>query len=97
MIVLTNRGLEIVKNYIADLKAKRKEIMDADKDTCDDTSIPSINDIIEDIEYFDDDENYYNNWGVTDNYDGDYPLDLTKGIDYIETEHIYLNRKEDRL
>ena len=83
--VLTATGENVVINYIAELVAKRKEILDANKDTADDTVLPTIKDIEADINFFgvDEDGDYYNSWGVTDNYNADYPLTLTEGIDMI--------------
>lgn len=81
-IVLTNIGEEKVNAYLAELKAKRKEILDAKKDTVDETELPTIEDILLDIYSFEEDNEYYNNWGVTDNYDSDYPLHLEECIDY---------------
>ena len=87
MIKLTFQGEETVKEYIRELEAKRKEILDANKDTADDTEIPSIDDIISDIElsdfFADEKEDYYNSWGVTDNHNSDYPLHLTVDEDFI--------------
>lgn len=81
-IVLTDVGEEKVFHYLAELKAKRKEILDARKDTVNETKLPTIEDILSDIYSFEKDNEYYNNWGVTDNYDGDYPLYLEECIDY---------------
>ena len=82
---LTVSGKEICDAYIAECKAKRKEIMDAGKDTCNETNLPTIPDILDDIEFqgIDDDNEYYNCWGVTDNYDSDNPLSLTYGKDFV--------------
>ena len=83
---LTQEGIEKVKDYIRELKAKRKEILDAKLDTADETALPDMQDIISDIESFFDDEfmEYMNNWGVTDDYNSDYPLHLKFGKDIIE-------------
>lgn len=85
-IVLTEEGKTIVKAYLAELKAKRKEILDAHKDTAD-VNLPTEEDILADIEYYvDEDGDYVNNWGVIDNYSGDYPLSLHEGKDFIIQE-----------
>lgn len=81
-IVLTDEGEEKVLHYLAELKAKRKEILDAGKDTADETELPTIEDILSDIYSFEENNEYYNGWGVTDNYDSDYPLHLEECIDY---------------
>lgn len=89
MITLTPQGKEHVQTYIKELKAKQKEILDAKKDTAYDTNLPNENDILSDMSWVveeSDDGNYLNNWGVTDNYDGDYPLFLESGKDFIVKE-----------
>lgn len=79
---LTNIGKRQVDNYLAELKAKRKEVLDAKLDTCEETNLPNYNDIEKDIEWFEEDGEYYNTWGVTDNYNADYPLYLKRSIHY---------------
>lgn len=80
---LTEQGKGECKRYISELKAKRKEILDAGLDTADETEIPTIEDIESDISWQDViEDDYYNNWGVTDNYNGDYPLGLELGKDF---------------
>ena len=81
---LTQIGKRKVKFYIKNLKSKRKEILDAGKDTVDETKLPTIKDIIADIEAFEENGEYLNNWGVTDNYDSDFPLWLERGEDYYD-------------
>ena len=71
MIILTPQGKEHVQTYIEELKAKRKEILDAKKDTAYNTNLPNENDILSDMSWVieeSDDGNYLNNWEVTDNY-----------------------------
>lgn len=85
--VLTEEGLRKVKQYVKELDAKRKEILDAGKDTIDETPNPvTVEDIEEDINFtgIDEDGEYYNGWYVTDNYDADYPISLMLGVDFIE-------------
>lgn len=86
MIKLTEAGCKKVEEYIKELEAKRKEILDAGKDTADETNIPTVEDIIADVYWIYEEENneYCNNWGVTDNYEADYPLDLELGTDFVE-------------
>ncbi len=81
---LKTAGIQKANSYINELIAKRKEILDAGKDTADDTPIPSIEDIESDINFqgIDDEGKYYNGWGVTDNYDADRPLCLIIGEDF---------------
>ena len=71
------------------IKAKRKEILDAKKDTAYNTNLPNENNILSDMSLVieeSDDGNYLNNWEVTDNYDGDYPLFLESEKDFIVKE-----------
>ena len=79
----TEKGREKVKAYIKELEAKRKEILDAGKDTADDTYIPTLEDILDDASYWFVVEHgeYCNNWGVTDNYDADNAICLILGED----------------
>ena len=86
MYKLTDRGMQKVKRYLAELNAKRKEILDSGKDTADETNLPTVDDIISDIEWtgVDEDGSYLNGWGVTDNYDSDYALELKLDRDFIE-------------
>ena len=86
---LTNQGIEKCKQFIVECEAKRKEILDANKDTAEDTNIPTIEDIENDINMFgvDEDGNYFNCWGVTDNYNSDYLIGLTLEIDFIDIEN----------
>lgn len=81
---LTQTGERKVKFYIKTLELKRKEILDAGKDTANETKLPTIEDIIADIEAFEENGEYLNNWGVTDNYDNDFSLWLKKKEDYYD-------------
>lgn len=81
-IVLTDEGEEKVLHYLAELKAKRKEILDAGKDTADKTGLPTIEDILSDIYALEEYNEYCSSWGVTDHYNGDYPLRLEECVDY---------------
>lgn len=84
--ILTDTGRKNAERYIKELEAKRKEILDAGKDSADDTPLPSVDDIIGDVNFIgiDEDGEYYNGFGVTDNYDADYPLLLKLGRDLEE-------------
>lgn len=87
---LTSEGREKVKWYIDGMKEKRKEILDAELDTADDTPVPDENDILSDIassEEFDEDYQryeYLNTWGVTDSYNADGALRLVRDVDYVK-------------
>lgn len=100
---LTKDGKQRVSDYISELKAKRKEILDAGKDTADETELPTEQDIVADLEFmgldFDDrDGAYYcNGWGVTDNYESDYPLLLKLGRDFEEVADESLKESSSEL
>ena len=85
MYKLTDEGRANAKQYILELEAKRKEILDAGKDTADDTTLPTVEDIEDDLNFdgVDEDGCYYNSWGVTDHYDGDTPIGLELGVDFM--------------
>ena len=90
---LTPRGQKEIENYIRELEAKRKEILDARKDTADETKLPTVEEVF--IDAIEMEEVFSNNtlsegdvvgngWGVTDNYEADGPIALVIGRD-IET------------
>ena len=81
---LTAIGMKKVNAYIDELVAKRKEIMDAGLDTADETTLPDAEAILDDIESFEENGEYWNCWGVTDNYDSDGPINLVRGDDYTD-------------
>ncbi len=86
MYKLTEKGKREALLFIRNCKAKQKEILDAKLDTADETKLPTAEDIENDINFTDlDDENgdYYNGWGVTNNYDSDI-LHLEYDKDFIE-------------
>ena len=85
MYKLTELGIKECERFIAECIEKRKEIIDAGIDTADDTILPTTKDIESEIEIFiDEDGEYYNFWGVTDNYNSDYAICLKLGIDFME-------------
>jgi hypothetical protein len=87
--VLTPLGEAEVRDYLQKLAAKRKEILDAGKDTADNTNLPTEDDIISDIEtWFGTDglPHYCNNWDVTDEYEADFPLCLYLGHEIVTVE-----------
>lgn len=87
--VLTPIGEREVRHYMRELIAKRKEILDAGKDTVETVELPTLEAILSDIETFygeDDIQEYCNNWQVTDEYDSDYPLHLRMGREIITKE-----------
>ena len=98
MLYLTTTARLMVERYIEELKAKRKEILDAGKDTADETEIPNLEDIYSDVGFtgFDEDGAYFNNWAVTDNYDSDLPLVLTEK-DFFEAEYTFTQAGLERV
>lgn len=89
MYVLTARGREIVDDYIRTCAAKRKEILDAGKDTADETYLPTVEDILSDLNFgvgADEEGDYFNGWGVTDHYNADDVLGLRIGEDFVEVQ-----------
>ena len=87
--ILTPLGEAKVRRYLRELAAKRKEILDAGKDTADDTNFPTEDDIISDIEtWFGTDglPEYCDSWSVTDERDADYPLCLHLGHEIVTVE-----------
>lgn len=75
--ITSNKFEEYLEGYIADIDAKRKEILDAGKDTFDDTPTWNRENIIADIlftDLVDEDGEYYNGYPVTDNRDTDVPF-----------------------
>ncbi len=86
---LTKQGRAKCEEYIRDLKAKRKEILDAKMDTADNTFVDfTVDEIFEDVveNSIDEDGILSNGYGVTDNYDADTGLRLDLGKDYIVAE-----------
>ena len=82
MVKLTELGKREVNTYIKECKAKRKEILDARIDIASETNLPTEDDILIDIEHFEENNEYCNGWGVTDRYDADYPLCLKRDVHY---------------
>lgn len=85
-MILTQEGKSKIADFISECRALRKELLDANKDTSYDTVIPTEEDILSDIEdWFEDgDDGYFNNWGVTDNYD--LGINLYYGEDFVKTQ-----------
>ena len=88
MYKLTEKGQKTVKAFIKELAAKRKEILDAKLDAADETTIPTVEEIEEDIAFIgiDSDGDYYNGWGVTDSPEYDMAIALSIGIDFLPDE-----------
>lgn len=88
MYELTKEGRRKVEDYIRELEIQRNEILNEGLDTADDTYLPTVEDIESDLNFIDIDVDvdgsgeYYNSWGITDNYDSNYPLSLILGRDF---------------
>lgn len=83
--ILTEKGKKEVVHFLRECEAFRKELLDAGKDTADDTNLPTEEGILDDIgEWIDEDGYYVNGWGVTDNYD--LPFSLQEGEDFISED-----------
>lgn len=69
----TDAFCALAEQYISECIAKRKEILDADKDTANETALPNFKALVEDVLSEEADENglCFSCWGVTDNYDSD--------------------------
>ena len=64
MYKLTKQGIKKCERFISECNAKRKGIVDAGNDTIYDTTLPTIEDIENDIESFIDEYGEYCNcWG----------------------------------
>ena len=86
--VFTVNGYRTAKRFIAECIAKRKEILEAGIDTADETELPTTQDILDDVNEgvgLDEDNEYYNCWGVTDHYNF-CPLSLTVGKELVLTK-----------
>lgn len=88
MYRLTEKGKEEVEQFIREITAKRKEVLDAGLDTADDTTLPTVEEIEEDIAFsgIDSDGDYCNGWGVTDSPEYDMAIALSIGIHFLPDE-----------
>ena len=102
---LTPRGQKEIEDYIKELEAKRKEILDAKKDTADETKLPTVEEVFIDAmemeEVFSgialsEGEVVGNGWGVTDEYEADRPVTLVIGEDIEVVEERTLEKKPER-
>lgn len=83
MIGLTNEGRKKVRNLIKELEAKRKELLDAGKDTAKSTIIPDEDYIVQCIDEEACDGCYAEFWACSDNDRDMQELVLEEGKDYI--------------
>ena len=83
---LTNAGKTKVKHFIEDCRIKQDSILKAGLDTAKETTLPSVEDILCNVEdMVDEDGKYTNAWNITDNYLSD-PLELNKDDDFHEED-----------
>ena len=81
---LTDAGKTKVKHFIEDCRIKQDSILKAGLDTAKETTLPSVEDILCNVEdMVDEDGKYTNAWSITDNYLSD-PLELNKTIETIQ-------------
>lgn len=101
---LTPRGQKEIEDYIRELETKRKEILDAKKDTADETKLPTVEEVFIDAMEMEETfggnalsegEVVGNGWGVTDEYEADRPITLVIGED-IEVVERTLEKKPER-
>lgn len=87
---LTDAGERKVENFLAIMKIRRDEILKEGSDTANDARIPSITDIMDDVnESYDPDMRMYLKcWSITDNFD--LCLCLEEGADIVRSEMKYL-------
>ena len=80
---LTDAGKTKVKHFIEDCRIKQDSILKAGLDTAKETTLPSVEDILCNVEdMVDEDGKYTNAWNITDNYLSD-PLEMHKDNDYV--------------
>ena len=99
MYTLTPSGLKKIESYIEEIKAKRKEILDAGKDTASSCRIPTSSEIFEDIvqEGFDNFDEARSEWAVTDHYSMEKAISLKLGEDVYEGNSIKKEKETEDL
>lgn len=87
---LTDSGKAKCELYLHEMKAKRKEILDAGLDTADDVTLPTVEEMFEDLidNSIDEDGDIYDCFGVTDNYDADSMLILRLFEDFVLSDAV---------
>lgn len=84
---LTDAGKTKVKHFIEDCRIKQDSILKAGLDTAKETTLPSVEDILCNVEdMVDEDGKYTNAWNITDNYLSD-PLELNKDDDFVNGKY----------
>lgn len=70
--MLTKAGEKKVSQFLIKCRKKRIDILAEKKDTAFETKLPTQEDILSEVNFgvgLDEDGEYYNCWGITDNYD----------------------------
>ena len=82
---LTDTGERKVENFLAIMRIRREEILKEGSDTANDARIPSITDIMDDVNasYEPDMGMYLEYWNITDNFD--LCLCLEEGADIVRS------------
>lgn len=83
--IYTPKGREKVNHFIRECEVKRKEILDAGIDTADEATLPTAQDILDDVNVgvgLDFEDEYFDYWGVTDHYSS-HPISLVVGEDLV--------------
>lgn len=82
---LTETGEKHCWDFLQICMKQRKHILAAGSDTAEKCVLPTLEDIIGDIEAVgaDEDNLYYNSWSITDNYLSDDLLILAYNIDFV--------------
>lgn len=78
-IRITEAGMKNIEAFLRECKAKRKELLDASKDTAEDVELPVYADIAEAIEPTEDGI-WTETFNVTDN--SDLTIRLDEGVDF---------------
>ena len=83
--IYTPKGREKVDHFIRECEVKRKEILDAGIDTADETTLPTSQDILDDVNVgvgLDFEDEYFDSTRVTDHYSS-HPISLVVGEDLV--------------
>lgn len=90
MFIVTSEGMDKISNYIDDMYKEKAKVIQNKNDTCDEVSIPDMDDIIDDVEKerLGDESfklgNFCYCYPITDNYEMSYSLELEYDVDFYE-------------
>ena len=92
---ITKTGLNRISEFISDAEEKRQRLLDTGMDTAEEVDLPTVGDIINDIQtaYEPELRSYGHIWDVTDGYETDYPLALELGEDFVKTQVLQVARQ----